>query len=103
MKRSTTVRIAAAGLLGALAITVPATAAQADPSSTGCPKGYTLYAVSYFPSDVYKVPTLMDDVLGSFGRPANHNGLVCAVVLGNREFDGWTIYNFMDDSLPASS
>jgi hypothetical protein len=90
---------AAAAVITVLTAAAPA---QAAAPSHGCPAGYQVLVVADLMPLGYRVPTLVDEQLGSFGLPPNHNGLVCGVALGGRSFDGNQIYNFMDDSLPAS-
>jgi hypothetical protein len=104
MNVTTTARVVGAAALGTLVAVVPAASAHAGPVSNGCPAGYTSYTVDYLESvGPYEVPRRMDEEFGSHGLAPNHNGSVCAVKLGNLTAGGYQIYNFIDDSLPASS
>lgn len=91
---------AAATIMSVTAVTAVAPAQAAAPTD-GCPAGYLVLVVADLTAQGYRVPALVDEQLGSFRLPPNHNGLVCGVPLGNRSFDGKQIYNVMDDSLPA--
>jgi len=72
----------------------------------GCPAGYTALSVADLTSQGYRVPGQVDDPasgLLSYGRPGNGDGVVCGVQLGNQLTTfGDPLYNFMDDTLPAS-
>ena len=94
--------IAPAGLTAAVLLTALAAPAQAVAPSAGCPSGFQRLEVAPLTSAGYRVPALVDspDQNLSFGHVAgNGNGFVCAVPLGNQQFDGLQIYNFFDDSL----
>ena len=102
MDVATTARVAAAALLGTIAGVVPATSAQASPVSSGCPAAYDLIGI-YSLGPGYTMPGKMDGVFGSYGLAPNDNSMVCALALGNATTpSGGQLYNFLDDSLPAS-
>lgn len=101
MNRTVLVPLVVAATAG-LALAAWAAPAQAEPPSQGCPHGYDHLEVAPLTAAGYKVPALVDSPTQSisFGnKPGNGNGWVCGVPLGNQQFDGHQIYNFMDDSL----
>jgi hypothetical protein len=79
-------------------------AASAAPPANGCPAGYDLMVVATLTAAGYHVPALVDSPAArSFGQPGNGDGLICAVKLGNRLTPwGDSVYNFVDNQLPAS-
>jgi len=103
MSHSKFLLCAALTLAGAVS-TVAAGSASAAPPAKGCPTGYDLVAVAPLTALGYRVPALVDSPATlSFGQPGNGDGLVCAVQLGNRLTPwGTSIYNFIDNQLPAS-
>lgn len=90
----------AAAATAAVALAGPA---QAAPPSNGCPSSWTrIHYATDLPAGVYQVPAQVDSPQNSYSfghQPGNDNGYVCALPLGNRSFDGYQLYNFMDDSL----
>jgi hypothetical protein len=97
----------AAALGGLAAMSVLGVApASAVSLADGCPAGYTALSVADLTSQGYRVPGQVDDPasgLLSYGRPGNGDGVVCGVQLGNQLTTfGDPLYNFMDDTLPAS-
>lgn len=103
MDVATTARVAAAALLGAAAVALPVTSAQASPVSNGCPAAYDLIGINDL-GDPYTMPFKMDKIFGSHGLAPNDNDLVCALKLGGgtKTAFGVQYYQFLDDSLPAS-
>lgn len=77
--------------------------AQAAPSDTGCPNGYTVMAVSDLATRGYQVPGQVDDPnsgIKSFGHFGNGDGLVCAQEIGNQTTTfGDQLYQFWDNAL----
>lgn len=99
----TRVALPAALLLGGGVGAAPAYAAA---PANGCPSGYQLMSVDDLTQLGYHVPALVDSSASgvlSFGQPGNDDGYVCGVQLGNQLTSfGDPIYNFIDDTLPAS-
>jgi hypothetical protein len=89
---------------GAVITAAPALAA---PPSTGCPAGYQLLSVQTLTAEGYTVPALVDSPtsgLLSYGKPGNGDGYVCGVPRGNQLTPfGLPVYEFIDNTLPASS
>jgi len=81
--------------------------AKADAPSNGCPAGYQLLSVATLTSEGYRVAAEVDSPTSgvlSHGQPGNGDGSVCGVQLGNRlTHFGLPFFNFIDDTLPASS
>ena len=100
VRRTTTVAL---GLSAVLAGSVAT--AQADPSGTGCPNGYTVMAVADLAALGYHVPGLVDDPTSgvkSFGRLGNGDGLICAQEIGHQTTSfGGQLYEFWDNTLPV--
>lgn len=102
--RTRNARRAVATTLGVVAAGFAAVGpAAADPSSSGCPAGYSVLAVADLAPQGYQVPSQVDDPesgIVSFGQLGNGDGLVCAVALGNQTTPwGGQVYNFWDNTL----
>jgi hypothetical protein len=91
---------------GAATVVGSAPASAATPISNGCPAGFQLLSVSTLSAEGYHAPGLVDDPnsgILSYGRPGNGDGLVCGVQLGHQTTSfGLPIYDFIDNTLPAS-
>ncbi|MDX6198629.1 MAG: hypothetical protein QOJ79_1780 [Actinomycetota bacterium] len=76
--------------------------AQADPSDTGCPASYTVFAVADLALQGYRVPGQVDDPnsgIKSYGRTGNGDGLVCAhAISGQTTTWGGQLYTFWDNT-----
>lgn len=81
--------------------------AIADAPSNGCPAGYQVLSVAVLTEQGYRVAGEVDSPTSgvlSYGRPGNGDGWVCGVQLGNRlTHFGLPFFNFIDNTLPASS
>lgn len=101
-----TARIAVVLACGTASSVLGSGAARADAPSNGCPAGYQLLSVTTLTAEGYKVPALVDSPTSgvlSYGQPGNGDKQVCAVQLGNQLTSfGLPVYNFIDDTLPAS-
>jgi hypothetical protein len=93
--------VAAAGAM------IAAAPALAAPPSNGCPAGYQLLSVQTLTAEGYKAPALVDSPtsgLLSHGQPGDGDGYVCGLPRGNQLTPwGTPIYEFIDNTLPASS
>jgi hypothetical protein len=94
-------------VVGAAGAVIAAAPALAAPPSNGCPAGYQLLSVQTLTAEGYKVPALVDSPTSgvlSYGKPGDGDGYVCGVQLGNQLTpSGLPVYEFVDNTLPASS
>jgi len=100
MKHRRLALIIAPLVIGAAGAVIAATPALAAPPSTGCPAGFQLLPVQTLTAEGYSmVPVL------SYGtHPGNGDGYICGRPHGNQLTPfGLPIYEFTDNTLPASS
>jgi hypothetical protein len=79
--------------------------ASASAPTNGCPRSFFLWSVAEHLPMGYHLPVVIDDPTSgvrSFGQPGNGDGYVCAHLLGKTE-NGQPLYEFFDNTLPASS
>jgi hypothetical protein len=107
MKHHRLTLISASLVVGAAGALIAAAPALAAPPPNGCPAGYQLLSVQTLTAEGYHAPALVDSPTSgvlSYGKPANGDGYVCGVKRGNQLTPfGLPVYEFADNTLPASS